>query len=148
VIGAARTVARTLLGLFLVAAGVAHFVAPEAFLAQTPTWLPARPAIVAVSGAIEIVLGVALLVVDRQRRFVGWLTAAFFLAVFPGNVHQAVSGTEAFGLDTPAARWVRLAFQPVLVVWALWATGVLGGRPRGEHTPERQRDAGGPPMEA
>ena len=147
-IGAARTVARTLLSLFLVAAGVGHFVAPEAFLAQTPTWLPARPAIVAISGAIEIGLGVALLVVVRHRRLVGWLTAAFFVAVFPGNVHQAVSGTEAFGLDTPAARWVRLAFQPILVVWALWATGVLGRGPRGGRTPDRQHDAGGPPMEA
>jgi uncharacterized membrane protein len=146
VTGAARTVARTLLGLFLVAAGVGHFVAPEAFLAQTPTWLPARPAIVAVSGAIEIVLGVALLVAVRHRRLVGWLTAGFFVAVFPGNVHQAVSGTGAFGLDTPTARWVRLAFQPGLVVWALWTTGVLGDRRRVERTPDR--DAGGPPMEA
>jgi uncharacterized membrane protein len=135
-VAAARTVARALLGLFLVAAGIGHFVAPEAFLAQTPTWLPARPTIVAVSGAIEIALGIGLLTVRRRRRELGWAVAAFFVAIFPGNVHQAISGTAAFGLDTAAARWTRLAFQPLLVLWALWATGALG-------RPEARQPTGG-----
>jgi uncharacterized membrane protein len=123
-----RTLARWVLGWFLIAAGIGHFLAPEAFLAQTPTWLPARSAIVVVSGIVEVVLGVALLLVRTHRRTLGWSVAAFFVLVLPGNVHQAVTGTPAFGLDTPTARWARLAFQPLLVLWALWATGVLGGR--------------------
>jgi uncharacterized membrane protein len=124
---ALRTPARWALGLFLVAAGIGHFLAPEAFLAQTPTWLPAREAIVLVSGVVEMALGLALLVVRTHRRTLGWVVAAFFVAILPGNVHQAVTGTVAFGLDTPTARWARLAFQPLLVLWALWSTGVLGG---------------------
>jgi uncharacterized membrane protein len=123
-----RIVARWALGLFLVAAGTGHFLAPEAFLAQTPTWLPARRAIVLVSGVVEVVLGVALLLVRAYRRTLGLLVAAFFVAILPGNVHQAVAGTDAFGLETPRARLLRLAFQPLLVLWALWSTGVIGGR--------------------
>jgi uncharacterized membrane protein len=119
----ARDLGRWLLGLFLLTAGVAHLVVPEEFLGQVPTWLPARTALVYVSGLVEIGLGLALLVVSARRRQLGWAVAAFFVAVFPGNVHQAVAGTDAFGLDTPTARWVRLAFQPVLILWALWATG-------------------------
>ena len=118
-----RTVARWALGLFLLAAGTGHFLAPEEFLAQTPPWLPARMAIVYVSGLVELALGAALLVLPRARVMVGWLTAAFFVAVLPGNISQAVTGTAAFGLDSDAARWGRLAFQPVLVAWALWSTG-------------------------
>lgn len=115
--------ARWLLGLFLLAAGTGHFLASDAFLAQVPPWLPARLAIVYVSGVVELVLGAALLVVRQQRVIVGWIVAAFFVVILPGNISQAVTGTSAFGLETDAARWGRLAFQPVLVVWALWSTG-------------------------
>ncbi len=65
----------------------------------------------------------ALLAPARWRPLVGWVVAAFFVAVFPGNISQAVTGAEAFGLDSDAARWARLAFPPVFVAWALWSTG-------------------------
>ena len=117
-----RHVARWLLAAFLLVAGVGHLILPEEFLGQVPTWMPARLLVVYVSGVVEIALAVALVVVRRRRRALGWLVAAFFVAVLPGNVHQAVSGTDAFGLDTSAARWTRLLFQPVLIAWALWST--------------------------
>jgi uncharacterized membrane protein len=139
----ARDLARWLLGLFLVAAGIAHVLATEEFLAQTPTWLPARVLLVYVSGAIEVVLGVALWVVSGRRRELGWVVAAFFVAVFPGNVHQAVTGTEAFGLDTDGARWARLAFQPLLVAWALWATRAPA--PDGGRVPHGRPETADPP---
>lgn len=123
---APATAARWLLGLFLLAAGTGHFVAPEAFLAQVPPWFPARLAIVYVSGVIELALGGALLALRRYRVLVGWIVAAFFVLVLPGNISQAVTATPAFGLETDAARWGRLAFQPVLVLWALWSTGAWG----------------------
>jgi uncharacterized membrane protein len=68
-------------------------------------------------------LGVALLAVRRRRAGLGWIVAAFFVVVFPGNVSQFLTGADAFGLDSDLARAVRLLFQPVLVVWALWCTG-------------------------
>ena len=69
-------------------------------------------------------LAAALAFAPRHRRpAVGWVAAAFFVAVFPGNVSQYVTGTPAFGLDSDTARLVRLLFQPGLVVAALWSTG-------------------------
>ncbi len=133
----ARTVARLLLAVFLVTAGIGHFVATETFLAQTPTWLPARTLIVLVSGAVEIALGLALVTLPRWRREVGWVVAAFFVVIFPGNIHQALTDTAAFGLDSPTARWSRLALQPVLILWALWATGAWP-RPRAARSSEDQ----------
>ena len=117
-----RHLARLLLAVFLVAAGISHFVIHDEFLAQTPTWLPARSAVIWVSGVIEILLGLALVTVRRRRRELGWVVAGFFVLIFPGNVYQAVAGTDGFGLDTPVARWTRLAFQPLLIIWALWST--------------------------
>ena len=118
-----RRVGRVLLGAFLTLAGVSHLVNPGPFEAQVPPWFPAPAATILVSGLVEICLGVALLVVRRRRAAVGWVVAGFFVAIFPGNVSQFLTGTDAFGLDSDLARAVRLVFQPVLVVWALWCTG-------------------------
>jgi uncharacterized membrane protein len=121
---------RVLLGAAMVAAGVGHFIAHEEFLGQTPSWLPARSLIVWVTGVMEIALGIGLVALPRYRRQVGWALALFLVAVFPGNIYQAVAGTDAFGLDTPIARWLRLGFQPLLIALTLWSTGAWPRRPR------------------
>jgi uncharacterized membrane protein len=139
----ARTVLRWLLGAALVLAGVAHLSAwREEFRAQVPSWFPVDDdTVVLVSGVVEIVLGVALVVVVRRRVLIGLVTGAFFVVILPGNIAQFVEGTDAFGLDSYAERLARLFFQPVLVWWALWATGATdwlrrrsGGRGDGTGT--------------
>jgi uncharacterized membrane protein len=138
--GRARTVGRWLLAGGLLVAGIGHFTMHEEFLGQVPDWLPARSWIVWVSGVMEVALAVALVgAPPRHRRLVGWIAAGFFVAVFPGNIHQAVAGTDAFGLDTSTARWVRLLFQPPLVLLALWSTGAWPRR-----SPARSVEARGP----
>ena len=118
-----RTLTRWGLAALMLVAGVGHLAATDDFLGQTPTWLPLREELVWISGAIEIGFAVALVAWRSRRREVGWALAAFYVLVFPGNVHQAVTGTDTFGLNTDAERWVRLLFQPVLIVATLWATG-------------------------
>ena len=118
-----RTIGRLVLGVFLFGAGIGHFTNAQAFLAQIPPWMPAPEAVVAISGVVELLLGAALIIAPkRYRPIVGWVVAAFFVVIFPGNISQFITGTAAFGLDSDAARFVRLLFQPVLVVWALWCT--------------------------
>jgi uncharacterized membrane protein len=123
--GLAQRIARRALGAALLAAGLGHLTwQREAFQAQVPSWLPAdKDLVVVVSGAVEIALGAALVLANGQRVRVGWVTAGFFVVIFPGNIAQYVEGTDAFGLDTDRARAIRLAFQPVLVAWALWSSG-------------------------
>jgi uncharacterized membrane protein len=123
--GVVRTLARWLLGAALVFAGVGHLTfARQSFVAQVPQWLPLPvDFVVLASGIVEILLGLSLIVLARYRVVVGWVVAGFFVAVFPGNIEQFIRGTDAFGLDSDAARAIRLVFQPVLVVWALWSTG-------------------------
>lgn len=122
---AAGTTGRILLGLFLAFAGIAHLTFSRSeFLAQVPTWLPVPGDLVVVlSGIVEMVLGLALVFLVKQRVPVGLATAAFFVLVFPGNISQYVNRIDAFGLNTDQARFIRLIFQPVLVAWALWSTG-------------------------
>jgi uncharacterized membrane protein len=125
----ARTVGRVALGGGLALAGVSHLtVGRQEFQAQVPSWVPLDPDVVVVaSGVVEIALGLALLVTPRRHRpLLGWIVAAFFVAIFPGNIAQYVERTDGFGLDTDRARALRLTFQPLLVLWALWSTGAWG----------------------
>ena len=124
--GPARTIGRVLLGGFLALAGTSHLTfAREEFQAQVPSWVPVGTDLVVVgSGVVEIALGAALVATPRRYRpWVGAAAAAFFVAVFPGNVAQYVEGNDGFGLDTDAKRLARLPFQAALVLWALWSTG-------------------------
>ncbi|MCM0620441.1 DoxX family protein [Nocardioides bruguierae] len=125
-----RTLARIVLGSLMTAAGTAHLtVLREEFQAQVPDWVPVDDdAVVLGSGVVEIALGSAFVLLPRHQRLVGGLLAAFYVAIFPGNVAQYVEQTDAFGLDTDRARFLRLFFQPVLVAWALWAGRTLTRR--------------------
>lgn len=118
-------IARVILGTFLTFAGIGHLTTMRTeFQAQVPTWVPLdKDFVVLASGVVEVALGVALVFAVRWRVQVGWVVAAFFVAIFPGNISQYVTGTDAFGLNTDASRLIRLFFQPVLVAWALWSTG-------------------------
>lgn len=130
----ARDVARVGLGAVLAFAGTSHLTfAREDFQAQVPEWVPVGDdAVVLASGVVEIALGTALAVAPRRHRTaVGWLAAAFFVAIFPGNVSQYLTRTDAFGLDTDAKRLARLPFQAGLVAWSLWSTGAFRAWRRG-----------------
>jgi len=118
------------LGIALIFTGVSHLTTRRLeFQAQVPNQLKeVANFVVLASGFVEILLGVGLLALWRYRIAIGWLTAIFFVAIFWGNISQFVNGTDAFGLDTGAERFVRLLFQPLLVVWALWSTGAWQAR--------------------
>ena len=124
----AKTIARILLAGFLIFAGISHLTfGREDFRAQVPVWLPLDvDFVVLASGAVEIVLGLAIASTSKWMPQIGLIVAAFFVAVFAGNINQYVQGIDAFGLNTDEARLIRLFFQPLLVVWALWSAGSLG----------------------
>jgi len=118
------------LGLALGYAGIGHLTNNrQEFQAQVPTLLKDYADFVVVaSGVVEIALGLALVGLWKYRVQVGWVVAAFFVAIFPGNISQYVNGVDAFGLDSDTSRLVRLFFQPLLVAWALWSTGAWSAR--------------------
>jgi len=125
-----RTIARVALGAALVYAGTSHLTfARESFAAQVPEFVPlSEDATVLASGVVEISLGAALIALGKRRVTVGFVAAAFFVAIFPGNIAQLVHHRDAFGLDTDTKRALRLIGQPLLIAWALWSTAALRDR--------------------
>jgi uncharacterized membrane protein len=120
-----RNATQLLLGAALTYAGTTHLTTSrQEFQAQVPNWVPlSADFVVIASGIVEIALGLSLLILWKYRTQIGWVTAAFFIAIFPGNISQYVNGVDAFGLDSDRSRAIRLLFQPLLVIWALWSTG-------------------------
>ncbi len=118
-------VPQMVLGCALAYAGVGHLTTSRTeFQAQVPTLLAEyADFVVLASGVVEIALGVGLIALWKYRVQLGWVVAAFFVAIFWGNISQYVNGVDAFGLNSDRARLIRLFFQPLLVMWALGSTG-------------------------
>ncbi len=119
--------AQILLGAALAYAGIKHLTSSRLeFQAQVPTILKSQADfIVLASGVVEISLGLGLITLWKFRVQIGARTAAFFTAVFWGNISQYLNHTDAFGLNSDTSRFIRLLFQPLLVLWALWSSGAL-----------------------
>ena len=119
-----RKAGQILLGSALIYSGITHLTVNRIeFQAQVPNWVPlSADCVVLASGVIEILLGLSLASL-RYRKEIGWIAALFFIAIFPGNISQYLNGIDAFGLDSDRARAIRLLFQPLFVIWALWSTG-------------------------
>lgn len=129
-VSATQNAARVLLGSAMILAGVGHLTfARQDFRAQVPASLPLdEDFVVLASGVVEIALGGALVFLPRSRLSLGRLLGVFFVAVFPGNISQYLRRDPRLNLDTDRKRGVRLLFQPLLVLWALWSTGALAKR--------------------
>lgn len=106
---------KVIFATLFIAAGVGHFVATDFFLKIMPPYLPFHLTLVLVSGAIEIILGI-LLLVPRYSRFAAWGIIALLIAVFPANIH-VYQHQEAFPLPS-IVHLLRLPLQGVLILWA------------------------------
>lgn len=121
---------RILLGAFMLYAGIGHltFLRTE-FQAQVPTWITTEEGlmdfIIIASGVVEIFFGLLMIFGGKLKVKTGIALAIFFVLIFPGNINQYVNQIDSFGLDTDRQRLIRLFFQPVLILWALWSTGAL-----------------------
>ena len=121
-----QNIFRILLAVFMIFAGYSHLTFNRLdFQAQVPDWVPfSKDLVVILSGIVEIVLGLGLAFWKNRRIHFGWALAIFFILIFPGNIAQYLDGKDAFGsLNSDRARLIRLFFQPVLIIWALWSSG-------------------------
>ena len=120
-----RTILRWLISAFYLAAGIVHLRSPEAFLPIVPDWVPLPRAAVIATGLWEIA-GAAAFFVPGLRRAAGIAMAVYAVCVYPANIKHAFESIRVAGLSTS---WLyhapRLALQPVIVWWALFAGGLV-----------------------
>ncbi|GLS43830.1 DoxX family protein [Methylobacterium brachythecii] len=105
--------------------GVVHLVATDRFLPIMPDWVPHPWLVVVITGLCEIAGAVAL-TVPRLQRFAGILFALYAVCVFPANLKHALDHVSVPPI--PDSWWYhgpRLALQPIIVWWALFAAHVI-----------------------
>ena len=125
-----QNVFRVILGIAMLYIGIGHFTFSRIeFQAQVPTWLTSEENlidfVILASGIVEIILGALMIWGGKLKVKTGIALAIFYILIFPGNINQYVNGIDAFNLNTDTKRLVRLFFQPLLLLWALWSTGGL-----------------------
>ncbi|NIJ39178.1 putative membrane protein [Sphingopyxis panaciterrae] len=122
---ASRTALRWLLVIAYAAAGCLHLARPAPFLAIIPPWVPEPELVIAATGVAELA-GAAGLMLPATRKVAGWGLAFYALCVWPANFHHALAHI-AIGGET-LGWWYhgpRLAAQPLIIWWALWASGAV-----------------------
>ncbi len=115
-----RRFALLALAVFFVVAGANHFLNPDFYVPMMPPYLPAHLELVYLSGVFEIFGGI-LVLVPRVRAMAGWGLVALLMAIFPANIHMALS-PEQFPELPVFAHYLRLPFQALFIAWAYWAT--------------------------
>lgn len=114
----------TLMALLYIAAGINHFVNPDFYLRIMPSYLPWHGELVAISGVIEILLGIGLLI-PQTRKASAWGTVALLIAIYPANIYSYTNPSPT-PVDTLELRQtialIRLPFQFLLIWWAWYYT--------------------------
>jgi uncharacterized membrane protein len=115
-------ISRWVLALFMITAGVLHFVVDHLFAQIVPPFLPWAYPIVWISGVFEIALG-AMLLFPKTRRLASLGLVLLFIAVFPANIYMAVANVQIQGIPagrqpSEVALWFRLPLQFLLIWWA------------------------------
>lgn len=120
----ARRIARWALAFAYLIAGIAHLRSPAGFIAITPSWVPYPAQVITLTGLAELA-GAAGLLIPPLRRAAGIGLALYALCVWPANINHALNDIPLGGMHL--GWWYhgpRLVLQPVIIWWALWASGV------------------------
>jgi uncharacterized membrane protein len=125
---AAKRISRAVLAVFYGAAGALHLAVPTPFVGIVPPQVPWPQAVVALTGLAEIAGAVGL--VQRWsrplRKAAGVGLAAYALCVWPANFrHMLLDMAKPDGGLSLVYHIPRLALQPVLIWWPLWASDAI-----------------------
>jgi uncharacterized membrane protein len=108
------------------ASGVVHLVHPSTFTRMVPTFMPAKTALVYVSGVAELACAAGLW---RRAPWAGAASAALLLVIWPANLQDAINAQRGDVLSTQVEQWVRLPLQIPLIWCALQARFRRRSRP-------------------
>ncbi len=108
------------IALLFVFTGIGHFLLTEPMATMLPSWVPWRVSIVYVSGIIEFMAAIAVLI-PRMQRPVGWGLIVMLLLFLPINVYAAVNRVELGGHEWgPIYLLIRVPHQLFIIAWIWW----------------------------
>lgn len=113
------------LSVMLVFTSIAHFAFARGMTMMVPDFLPYKKEIVFVTGVIEIVAAIVLLI-PTLRMPIGWFLVAFFILLLPANIYAAVKHIDyekgTFEGNGAGYLWFRVPLQLLFIAWAYFST--------------------------
>lgn len=117
-----KKISLILLVIGYIAAGINHFRIPQFYIGIIPAYMPFPNILNILAGVLEIACGLGL-IFKQTRKYAAWLIVVMLIAFIPVHTAMLSGHTELNGKHVqPVWVWVRLFFQPVLIVWAWWHT--------------------------
>lgn len=138
-IGTRRDAVRAGLSLAFLFVGIDHLITPDRYELMIPTWVPYPSQTIVFTGVCEIAGALGLWL--KPTRWLAGASLAFYaIAVFPANIQNWLNATQGIvveGLPSdPSYYLLRLGFQPVIILCALYA-GTVWPAPESKRTSER-----------
>ncbi|MBE0424856.1 MAG: DoxX family membrane protein [Lutibacter sp.] len=110
------SVLKIVFALFMIYAGVQHFLKPDFFVPFVPQFLPFKMAVVYISGVFEIGFGL-LLFFKKYAKIAALGIFVLLLLFLPIHIWDVISETPVIGSKTAA--WIRLPIQ-FLLIFLIW----------------------------
>lgn len=100
-----------------------HFMYGEGLAMMVPEFIPAKRSLIYLTGIIEIIFAVGLLIPDA-RRLAADLLILFFLLILPANVNAAQKSVNyqkaTYEGHGPGYLWLRIPMQVFFILWVAY----------------------------
>ena len=111
---------RIAMSAMLVFTAVGHFVFTKGMTMMLPQFIPYKTEAVYLTGVIEIVAAIGLLI-PNFNGLVAWLLIVFFILMLPANIYAAIKNVDyqkgTFDGSGLTYLWFRIPLQVVFIVW-------------------------------
>lgn len=111
---------RIAMAVMLLFTAMGHFMYMEGMQAMVPEWIPFGKELVLLTGIMEVLFAIGLLL-PKYRVRVGWALIVFFMIVLPANIYAALEnvnyqtgGNDGNGLNY---LWFRIPLQALFIIW-------------------------------
>ncbi len=104
--------------LFFTAIG--HFAFTKGMTMMIPSIIPLKTELVYLTGILEIILGIGLLI-PSLRVYSAWVLVIFFIFLLPANIYAALNNIDyqkgTFDGNGMSYLWFRIPLQILFIAW-------------------------------
>lgn len=104
---------------------IGHFAFTKGMSMMIPEFIPFKTEVIYLTGILEILLGICLLI-PSVRAYVGWILILFFIIMLPANIKASVDRLDyqkgTFDGNGLTYLWFRIPLQILFITWAYFST--------------------------
>ncbi|WP_019028307.1 DoxX family protein [Colwellia piezophila] len=106
------------LGLAFIFFFIGHIVKTDGMVEMLPAWVPFKVTLIYVTGALELLVGIALFI-PKLQTIAAKLGILIFVIFFPANIYAALNSVGLGGHQWGAVYLlIRTPLQIILIAWA------------------------------